>query len=79
MIPEAIGFDERKDLTKVVVGEGIKGRKRFEMRREEHCAIVTYPGEKCAGHVVPEDGTGAGLAKGLHRFLGERRICISLF
>ena len=73
-IPEAIGFDERKDKTKVVVGAGIKGRKRFEMKKEEHCAVVIYPGEQFAGHVVPEDGTGAGLARDLHGFLVERRI-----
>ena len=30
-IPEAIGFDERKDMTKVQVGLGIKGKKRYEI------------------------------------------------
>ena len=32
-IPEAIGFDERKDDTKVVVGEGHKRRKKFETKK----------------------------------------------
>ena len=40
----AIGFDERVDHTKVAVGVGIKGHKRFELRKEEHCVVITYPG-----------------------------------
>ena len=47
--PKAIGFDERKDLTKVEVGKGLKGTKRYEINKEEHCAVIVYPGEEFAG------------------------------
>lgn len=57
--PEAIGFDERIDQTKVEVGRGATGRKRFEMKKEEHCAVILYPGEQFAGHVVPKDHRAA--------------------
>ena len=72
--PEAIGFDERKDYTKVEVGKGSKGTKKYEIRKEEHCAVIIYPGEEFAGHVVPGDGTGAGLARDLVAFANERGI-----
>ena len=73
-IPEAIGFDERKDMTKVQVGLGIKGKKRYEIMKEEHCAVIVYPGDQFAGHLTPKDGTGAGLAKDLEVFLKNRNI-----
>ena len=72
--PEAIGFDERKDLTKTVVGVGQKGTKRFEIQREEHCAVIIYPGDQYAGHVVPKSGTGEGLAMELAQFTKDRKI-----
>ena len=75
-VPEAIGFDERIDKTKVEVGKGAKGRKRFEVKKEEHCAVILYPGEQFAGHVVPGDGTGAGLARDLVAFARERVISL---
>lgn len=37
--PMAIGFDERKDKTKVEVGKGTKGTKRYVFKKEEHCAV----------------------------------------
>ena len=76
-IPEAIGFDERKDDTKVVVGEGHKRRKKFETKKEEHCVVILFPGDEFAGHVVPHDGTGATLAKQLAEFVKERQISMT--
>ena len=72
--PEAIGFDERRDDSKTVVGVGHKGRKRFETSKEEHCAVILYPGDQYAGHVVPKSGTGPGLARELEQFIKERKI-----
>ena len=76
-IPEAIGFDERKDDTKVVVGEGHNGRKKFETKKEEHCVVILFPGDEFAGHVVPQDGSGATLAKQLARFVEDRQISMT--
>ena len=60
--PIAIGFDERVDWTKKQAGVGSKGRKRFQLKKEEHCVVILYPEEEFAGHVVPTDGNGATLA-----------------
>ena len=68
----AIGFDERKDETKVEAGKGLKGSKRYETRRVENCAIVFWPGEEFAGHVVPKEATGKSLADGIYNFLKSR-------
>lgn len=76
-ITEAIGFDERKDDTKVVVGEGHKGRKKFETKKEEHCVVILFPGDEFAGHVVPEDGSGVTLAKQLAQFVKDRHISMT--
>lgn len=69
-----IGFDERVDKTKVVVGMGSKGHKRFELQKEEHCAVVIYPKAEYAGHVVPRDGRAVTLAGQLHEFTERQRI-----
>ena len=69
-----IGFDERVDKTKMVVGVGSKGRKRFELQKEEHCAVVVYPKTEYAGHIVPPDGRAATLASELQQFTVDRKI-----
>ena len=76
-IPVAIGFDERRDDTKVEVGVGHKGRKKFESRKEEHCVVIIYPGDEFAGHVVPTNSSGATLAKQLAQFVEERKISMT--
>ena len=58
------------------MGVGAKGTKRLEVKKEEHCAVILYPGEQFAGHVVPGDGTGAGLARDLVAFTRERGIAM---
>jgi hypothetical protein len=68
----AIGFDERKDRTKVEAGIGKDGSKRFEFLKEEHCAIVLWPGDVFAGHVVPRGGKAIELATDLQAFLEAR-------
>ena len=68
----AVMFDERIDKTKCEVGIGIKGKKRYNVQKEEHCAIVGYPGEHYLGHVVPKGGTAKELAETLHEFLSSR-------
>ena len=70
--PIAVGFDERKDKSKVEVGMGIKGSKRFEMKKVENCAVIYWPGEEFVGHVVPRDGSGAGLAQDIVQFFEDR-------
>ena len=70
--PIAVGFDERKDQSKVEVGKGIKGSKRFEVKKVENCAVIYWPGEEFVGHVVPRDGTGAGLAQDIVQFFKNR-------
>ena len=70
--PIAIGFDERQDKSKVEVGKGIKGCKRFETKKVEHCAVIFWPGEEFVGHVVPRDGTGAGLSQDIIQFFKDR-------
>ena len=42
------------------------------MKKEEHCAVILYPGEKYVGHVVPRDGKGYILAEDLNSFTIER-------
>ena len=69
---KAIGFDERKDITKVEDGVGKAGRKRFTRVREEHCAVVLWPGEVFAGHVVPSGGKATELAADLDKFFKDR-------
>ena len=70
--PIAVGFDERKDKSKVEVGEGIKGSKRFEMKKVENCAVIYWPGEEFVGHVVPRNGTGDGLSQDIIQFFKDR-------
>jgi hypothetical protein len=53
--PISVGFDERKDMSKVEVGKVIKGSKRFEMKKVENCAVIYWPGEEFVGHVVPRN------------------------
>ena len=68
----AIGFDERKDMTKVVDGVGKAGSKRFTKVKEEHCAVVLWPGDVFAGHVVPRGGKAVELAADLDDFFRDR-------
>ena len=68
----AIGFDERKDDTKKEVGIGKNGAKRFDVVKEEHCAVVLWPDEEFAGHVVPKGGKAKDLETGINDFLDER-------
>ena len=74
--PLVIGFDERKDLTKVVDGVGEQGNKRFSLKRVENCSVIFWPedgeGDKYVGHVVPERGTGKGEALSIFQFLRKR-------
>ena len=63
--PIAVGIDERIDKTKVLAGEGVTGSKRFVVKKEEHATVIFWPGETFQGHVVPELGTGRGLAASL--------------
>ena len=76
MKPVAIRFDERKDITKVVDGVGENCHKRFTLKRVENCSVVVWPEngekEKYVGHVVPNTGTGKGLATSLFQFLQMR-------
>ena len=83
--PEAIGFDERKDESKCVVGVGQSGHKRFEKKvlftwyyfqnvlsfQEEHCAIIVYHGDELAGHVVPPAGTGEASPEEIGKFIQD--------
>ena len=79
----AIGFDERVDKTKKEAGTGVKGSKRFEDKKEEHCVLILWPGqdladefEQFAGHVVPNGGKAPVLAKAIYDFLVLRKIDI---
>ena len=73
----ALGFDERKDDTKVEAGEGLKGNKRYEIKKVENCSIVFWPGEEFAGHVVPHESTGQALAQSVHSFLNARNTDVT--
>ena len=42
--------------------------------QEEHCAIILYPGDEFAGHVVPPGGTANALAEEIEQFIRERGI-----
>ena len=74
--PLAAGVDERKDITKMIVGEGVKGSKRFKFGREEHATVIFWPGETYEGHLVPENGTGRGLASSFRDFLLDRKTTL---
>ena len=67
MVFTGIGFDERIDLTRSKTGEMVK---------EEHVAVVLFPGSVFAGHFSPEAGDAATVAKGLIEFCAERKICL---
>jgi hypothetical protein len=75
--PIAVRFDERKDKSKVEVGMGIKGSKRFDMKKVENCAVISWPGEEFVGHVVPRDGTGAGLEQDIVQFFEDRATTLN--
>ena len=75
--PEALGVDERKDKTKVEVGKGAKGGRRFEQKTEEHAAVILYPGG-FAGHVTPEEGSAPELARSVLSMLERRGIHLHL-
>ena len=62
-----LGCDERQDKTDH--GQG-------DCHKEEHASVVVYTGEEeiNVGFFVPEDGTGASLAKGLYLFCNERQM-----
>ena len=76
MKPVAITFDERKDMTTVVDGVGENAHKRFTLKRVENCSVVMWlengEKEKYVDHVVPNAGTGKGLATSLIQFLQTR-------
>ena len=42
--------------------------------QEEHCAIIIYPGDEYAGHVVPQAGTGKALAEEIGQFIKDRGV-----
>ena len=42
--------------------------------QEEHCAIISYPGDEFAGHVVPPAGTGKALAEEIGQFIKDRGV-----
>ena len=44
--------------------------------QEEHCAIILYPGDEFAGHVVPPGGTANALAEEIGQFIRERGIAM---
>ena len=46
----------------------------FLLFQEEHCAIILYPGDEFAGHVVPPKGTGKALAVEIKNFIEERGV-----
>ena len=73
----AVGIDERKDWTKVQVGEGKFGAKRFQKEKVENCAIVYWPGEQFAGLVATSGGSGQELAKDVINFFEENDTDIS--
>ena len=62
-----LGCDERQDKT---------DHGRGDYHKEEHASVVVYTGEEeiNVGFFVPEDGTGASLAKGLYLFCNERQM-----
>ena len=66
--PIAIGFDERRDKGRVVVGESSEGTKRVDTKTVENCSIVFWPGPEYAGHVEVKEGTGKGLARYIYNF-----------
>ena len=70
--PLALGIDERRDSTRVQVGEGEKGHKRTEIQKVENFSVVSWPGAEYMGHFQATTGTGSGLAKDLMQFLKER-------
>ena len=70
--PIAIGIDERKDNSKVDVGSGEKGSKRFEIKKVENCAVVFWPDAEYVGHYQVKTATGKGLAQDLITFFEER-------
>ena len=75
--PIALSADERQNPTKMEVGTGAKGSKRFETKKQEHCAIILYPEGDYVGHVVPEAGSGSSLAKSVQSFSERRKILLT--
>ena len=76
---EGIMFDERIDKTRKEVGTGKSNHKRFRIQKEEHCSVVGYSshfqgGSAFLGHLVPQEGTGKGLAASLISFTESKRI-----
>ena len=72
-------FDERIDKTRKEVGIGKSNHKRFRIQKEEHCSVVGYSsdfqgGSAFCGHLVPQEGTGKGLAASLMSFTAAKRI-----
>ena len=76
--PFAIGIDERKDSTRVAVGVGVKGKKRYEMKKVENCSVIFWESDdnvvkdEYVGHVAPSEGTGKGLARAVMEFFKDR-------
>lgn len=73
------GLDERKDDTKVGVGEGMKRTKVFKTKKVQDCAVVYWLREDFFGHVVPRNGAVMGLAHGLIHFFQDRGTKLGSF
>ena len=76
---EGTMFDERIDKTRKEVGIGKSNHKRFRKKKEEHCSVVGYGsdfqgGSPFCGHLVPQEGTGKGLAASLMSFTAAKRL-----
>ena len=66
--PLAVGIDERKDTSKVKVGENEAGNKKYQFKKVENCSVVFWPNTEFVGHIVTSGGSGKALAEDLVKF-----------
>ena len=66
--PITLGIDERKDTSKVEVGENEAGNKKYQLKKVENCAVVFWPNTEFVGHIVTSGGSGKALAEDLVKF-----------
>ena len=73
----AIGFDGRKDFTKVKTELKIGPCKkiRIDNMKEEHITVVGYPGEMRLGQYITT-GTGEDIANGLIKLCNQRNVSL---
>lgn len=69
---KCLGFDGKIDETRLVSQANVSEPPRYEVRKQDHYVIASYPGNEYVDHIAPQNGKAQSIAKEILSVIQER-------